>query len=71
MKKYTFRSDHGVGHHQISLALDVDNMPICFDTFMDWVHVHIEPRYRWMAWKLVHEEAFDEAIEAKLKEKNT
>ena len=55
LRKYTFRS---AGPYQISLALDTDNMPICFDTFMDWVHAHIEPRYRWMTWKLVHEEHF-------------
>lgn len=59
IKKYTFRDDHGAGNLQISLALDTDHMPICFDTFMDWVEAHLEPKYRHhMAWKLVHEEEF-------------
>jgi len=46
IKKYTFRDDHGAGNFEISLALDTDHMPICFDTFMDWVEAHLEPKYR-------------------------
>lgn len=61
-KKYTFRDDHGGGNFEISLvlALDTDRMPVCFDTFMDWVESHIEPKYQHMAWRLVHEEEFTE-----------
>lgn len=58
LKKYTFRDDHGAGNFQISLALDTDHMPICFDTFMDWVFAQIDPKYRNIALKLVHEEEF-------------
>jgi hypothetical protein len=60
LKKYTFRDDHGAGNFQISLALDTDQMPICFDTFMDWVEARIDTKYRHISLKLVHEEEFTE-----------
>ena len=58
IKKYTFQSNHGSDNFQISLALNTDHLPICFDTFMDWIKAHIQPKYRHMAWKLILEEEF-------------
>jgi hypothetical protein len=55
-KIYRFRDDHGTGPHEFSLMLNHERMPICFDTFMDWVYAHIKPEERHCAWKLVSEE---------------
>lgn len=64
LKKYTFRDDHGAGNFQISLALDTDHMPVCFDTFVGWVEAQIDPKYRHISLKLVHEEDFTEMRES-------
>ena len=64
IKKYVFRDDHGSGNMEISLCLDVEHMPLCFDTFMEWVISHVQPAYRHVAWKLVHEEDFKKQRES-------
>jgi len=60
LKKYIYRTDHGVGETEFGLILDEDHMPICFDTLHDWVMAHLKPIHRNLAWKLVHVEEVTE-----------
>ena len=60
LKKYIYRTDHGAGETEFGLMLDEDHMPICFDTFHDWVMAHLKPIHRNLTWKLVHVEEVPE-----------
>ena len=54
--RYEFRDDHGAGNLRLVLMLDTDHMPTCFETFYDWAMSYVEPRLRWVGWKLVSSE---------------
>jgi hypothetical protein len=56
LTRYEFRDDYGAGNMRLSLMLDADYMPICFETFDDWAMTYVAPRLRWVGWKLVSSE---------------
>ena len=61
LTRYEFRSDHGAGNLRLVLMLNTDHMPICFDTIYDWAMSYVEPRLRWVGWKLVSSEPVEKA----------